>query len=368
MENNQQQPPQMISLEDIATKTFDKVEETVTPTIVDQLLPPTPIQADIVPPTIEVVPPVVEEVKPTTTNYTKKINSFIEAGLLEDVSITIDDKEVFLSEIDIQDKETYDSILESVKAEKDKQRDEKYISKEGLDEITEKIIEIRRAGGNVNDIIQENVSAIDQLTNIKKTLDSVEVEDKEKEQLAINIIAQKLQQGGFSNKVINAQIEDYIENGNLENEANTILDEHLALHGQAIEQKRQSELQRVEQEKEEFKTFKKNLSTTYKEFSVPENIQKVLIENATKLDEYKVSNTDKLYFEAQTKNPDLYAKVNFLLNNPQEFEKWISGKKITETKKEIIKSSIVINTNRKRDNKPNNLNSLEDIAQNTFNK
>lgn len=364
---NTQQPPQTISLEDIATKTFGETQET-TPTLAEQMLP-TPPEVVTLPKIEDVVTtPNVEEVQPKATRYSEKIKNLIEDGFLEDVSITLDDKEVFISEIDIQDKDTYDSILESIKSEKKKQRDEKYISKEGLDETFLKIVETRKAGGNVNEIIKENVSAIDQLSNLRNTLDSADVEDKDKEQLAINIVAQNLQQKGLSQKVIQAQIEDYIENGNLETEANTILDSHLELHGQAIEQKKQVELERVEKEKEDFKTFKKTISSTYKEFGLPDAMQKVLVENATKLDEYKISNTDKLYFEAQQKNPELYSKVNFLLNNPKEFEKWISGKSVTEAKKEIIKSSIVINTNRKKESKSNGLNTLEDIAANTFNK
>ena len=363
----QQQPPQMISLEDIASKAFGETQETT----LEQVLP-TPPEQVATPPKIEDVittPPVVEEGQPkTTTRYSEKIKNLIEDGFLEDVSITLDDKEVFISEIDIQDKDTYDSILESIKAEKKKQRDDKYISKEGLDETFLKVIETKKAGGNISEILRENVQAIDQLSNLRNTLDSVDVEDKDKEQLAINIVAQNLQQTGLSNKVIQAQIEDFIESGILETEASTILDSHLELHGQAIEQKKQTELQRVDKEKEDFKTFKKTISTTYKEFGLPDAIQKVLVENATKLDEYKISNTDKLYFEAQQKSPDLFAKVNFLLNNPQEFEKWISGKRVTDAKKEIIKSSIVINTNRKKESKANNLSTLEDIAANTFHK
>jgi len=363
MENNQQQPPQVISLDDIANKAFGETQEAA-PTLSEQMLPTPPV-AEVTPPSVNDLPKVEEQ---KATRYSEKIKNLIEDGFLEDVSITLDDKEVFISEIDIQDKDTYDSILESIKAEKKKQREEKYISKEGLDDTFLKVVEARKAGVNVNEIIQENISAIDQLSNLRNALDSVEIEDKEKEQLAINIVAQNLQQKGLSQKVIQAQIEDYIENATLETEASSILDSHLQLHSQAIEQKTQVELQRVEKEKEDFKIFKKTISTTYKEYGIPESMQKVLVENATKLDEFKISNTDKLFFEAQQKSPDLFAKVNFLLNNPQEFEKWISGKKVTEAKKDIIKSSIVINTNRKKESKSGGLNSLEDIAANTFNK
>lgn len=367
MENTQQQPPQVISLDEIANKAFGETQETApTPTIAEQMLPDPP-KVEVAPPSIENLPTQAVEQK-STTRYSEKIKNLIEDGFLEDVSITLDDKEVYLSEIDIQDKDTYDTILENIKADKKKNRDEKYISKEGLDDSFLKVVEAKKAGANVNEIIQENVSAIDQLSNLRNALDSFEVADKDKEQLAINIVAQNLQQKGLSQKVIQAQLEDYIESGVLENEATSILDSHLSLHNQAIEEKTQAEFQRLEKEKEDFKLFKKTISNTYKEYGLPDSIQKVLVENATKVDEWKISNTDKLYFEAQQKNPELYSKVNFLLNNPQEFEKWISGKKVLEAKKDIIKSSIVINTNKRKESKSGSLSSLEDIAANTFNK
>jgi hypothetical protein len=367
----QQQPPQMLSLDEIASKTFGEKQE-------EAIVPGTPqdiVQPNIVTPTIEELAggqqtntqPPADEPK-TVTKYSEKIKGLIEDGFLEDVSITIDDTEVYLSEMDIQDKETYQTILENIKAEKAKSKEQDYISKEGLDETTQKLIEIRKAGGDITEILRENVQAIDQLTELKGILNGYEVEDTEKEQVAINIVAQDLYNRGLSQKVVQAQIEDFIESGVIESEAAAIIDGHLALHNDAIEQRKNYELQRLEQERESYKNFKKTIASTYKSFGIPDNIQKVLIENATKQDELKITNTDKLYFEAQQKDPDLYAKVNFLLNNPQEFEKWISGKKSTEAKKEIIRSSIVINTNKKKEYKQSNNSTLEDIAANTFNK
>jgi hypothetical protein len=366
-----QQQPQMLSLDEIASKTFgEKQEESTT------LVPPQETsQPSISTPTIEDLQnnlqpgnqPTKEEQK-TVTRYSEKIKNLIEDGFLEDMAITVDDNEVFLSEMDIQDKETYQAILENIKEEKNKAKEQQYISKEGLDETTQKLIEIRKAGGDITEILRENVQAIDQLTELKNILSGYEVEDNEKEQVAINIVAQDLYNRGLSQKVVQAQIEDYIENGIIESEANSILDGHLTLHNDAIEQRKNYELQRVEQEKEAYKNFKKTIAATYKSYGIPENIQKVLVENATKQDDLKITNTDKLYFEAQQKDPDLYAKVSFLLNNQQEFERWISGKKITESKKEIIRSSIVINTNKKKEYKQSNISTLEDIAANTFNK
>lgn len=368
----EQQQPTQVNPEDIFKQVFggegekEKTQE-------HQL--PEPPKAEI--PTVEDVlnqaptqtTPKTEEPKteqPKTSEYSNKIKSFIEAGLLENVAITVDDEEVFLSDVDIQDEDTFKTILEGIKEEKEKQLKEKYISKEGLDETTEKLIEIRKAGGDITEIIKENVQAIDQLQHFKSILE--DGDDKQKEQLAINILAQDLRQRGLKDSVINVQLQEFINDGVLEEEADKILSSHLSLHQQEIENKKQAELDRLEKEKEEFKAFKKNLSSTYKGWNIPENIQKVLVENATKADEYQVTNTDKLYFDVKTNNPELFAKLNFFLNNPQEFEKWISGKKVLETKKEVIKSSIRINTSKTKPMRDFNSNNLDDIAEQILNK
>jgi hypothetical protein len=360
-----QQQPQQVTLEDIfkevTTPASQEAPKEETEVVV---LPAPPVQV-VEAPKVENLE-TTEETSTKPSEYSSKIKTFIEAGLLEDFEITVDGQEVFLSEVNIEDEDTYKTLLEQVRAEKEKQISEKYISKEGLDETTEKLIEIRKAGGSITEILKENVQAIETLQNLKVVLE--EGEDKQKEQVAINILAQDLRQRGLSDKVINVQLNDFIESGVLESEAEKILNAHLDLHKQAIDQKRQEELDRINQEKEENKNFKKNLNQQYKGWSIPENIQKVLVENATKTDEYQMSNTDKLYLETKLKNPELFAKVNFFLNNPQEFEKWISGKKVLEAKKDHARSSITINTSKTKSRTNLDTNNLDDIARVVFNK
>lgn len=370
MEQEKQQQPQIINPEELFAKVFEKKEDITLPnppqeTPASETTKTEEVKAEEV---IKQTDPPLEEVKTTTvSNYSKRMQNLISDGFLEDVTINIDGEDVFLSEVDIKDEDTYRTILESIKEEKDNKLKENFISKEGLDETTQKLIEIRKAGGDITEIVKENVNAIDQLTNLKNILSSDDTPEQQKEKLHIDIVAQDLQYRGLSPKVIQAQINDFIESGNLEVEADKILNTHLELHNSQIEEKRQLELERLNKEKEELKNFKKDLSSTYKTWNLPDNISRTLLDNATKLDQDKISNTDKLYFEAQ-KNPELFAKVNFLLNNPNEFEKWVGSKKSTEAKKEIIKSSIVINTNRVNNKKVKSINSLDDIAQDVFNK
>lgn len=336
----QQEPTAVNSLDDLFA------EETVQEVVQQQVEPTTiiPTLFDDITEEKEQPEVIVETPKAVDkTNYSKKINTLLETGFVDNFEITVDGETVFLSDLQINDEDTYNTLLSQIKSEKDKQLKEKYISKEGIDETTEKLIEIRRAGGDIKEILRENVQAIDLLTNYKQILDGGE--EQEKENLAIDILAQELKNKGLEDEVIEAQIKVYIKKGELEDRANQLLDNHIGFHKEELENKKNTEIEKQNKEKEAYKNFKKSLSGTYKQLSIPEKTERFLVENATKLDEYSLSNTDKVYFDLRNKNLELFSKVNYYINDPEGFEKWISGKEVTKAKKaEILKSAITINT------------------------
>jgi predicted GNAT family acetyltransferase len=334
--------------------TEPKVETPIveTPKPEDAPLPEKPI-------TDEVKPEPVKAPKPKPeSNHTKKLRGLIEDGFIENFSINYDGQDVYLDEIQDLTAEGYKEILDGWKAETEKQKAEKYISTEGVSERARKLLEIDKAGGDITEIIRENVTAINQLEYLKENIDQ--------EQVQINVVGNDLQQKGISQKVIQAQIQAFIEEGELENQAHSILDGHLTLHNDAIEQKRQGESERVIQEKNEQKEFKRALEAKYAEMNVPKNIAKQIIENATKLDEYKISNTDKLYFEAQ-KDPELFAEINYFLNNRDAFKKQFSAKEVLQTKLDgRLKPLFTVNIGNTKKAKATN-DSLTDYAQEIIN-
>ncbi len=361
MENTQQQPT-MLSVDDLLSKMVAPTQaQEEKPK--EEVLPEPPKQEEV--PTLEAEPKAKvqkEEVVKTKSNYSNKIQTLLDTGFVDNFSITLDGEEVYLSDLEIEDEEVFNTILSQIKAEKDNKLKENYISKEGLDETTQKLIEIKKAGGDITEIIKKNVKAIDQLSDLKTVLD--EGEDAEKEQLSIDILARDLKQKGLEDEVIEAQIRVYISKGELEDRATKVLDNHLSLHQQEIENKKQQELERIIKEKEESKTFRKNLSAKYKELTLPENISKVLIDNATKENALGITNTDDLYFQLRnSKDPkdiEKFAKINYAINNLDAFEDWISGKKVTKAKaQEIYKSSIVVNTGKTK--AVESRNSVDDI-------
>ena len=61
------------------------------------------------------------------------------------------------------------------------------------------------------------------------------------------------------------------------------------------------------------------------------------------------------------KDPKKFAEINLFLNNPEEFKKWISSKKVLESKLNTIKPLFSININNQKKAKLSS-NSLEDYA------
>lgn len=338
MENNQQQPT-MVSADDLLSQmvgTLVQEEKTQEQPNQDLILPTPPVT---ITPLVEEKPKEEEKVK---SNFSNKIQTLLDTGFVENFAVTVDGEEVFLSDLEINDEETYTTLLEQIKSEKETKLKENYISKDGLDETFLKVIDTRKAGGDVTEIFRENIQAIDQLSNLKTVLD--EGDDKEKEQLSINILAQDLRQKGLEDEVIEAQLKVYINKGELEDRASAILNNHLALHQQEIENKKQQELERLAKDREEAKTFRKVFSQNVKDKKIPDNIAKVIIDNSTKQGDYGISKTDELYFNLQS-DPDAFSELSFFLHNREEFKKWISGSEVTKAKvKEILKSSITINT------------------------
>lgn len=339
MENNQNQHIVEKVSADLLNDIFATVEPKAEPQKVDNTEEPT------LPELPKEEPPKKEEPKSeppkVTTDYAKKLKSLISDGLIENFSITLDNgeggQEAFIEDIDDLDEEGYKQIIDGWKKAKDEEVKSKFISTEGLDETTKKLIEIRKAGGDITELIQQNVTAIDQLNFLKENIDD--------EQTQINIVAQSLQQQGLKPAVIQAQLKALVDEGELETEANNILDSHLKIHQEAIEQKKQAELQRIEKEKEDIKNLRKTLSSTYKELGLPESMSKVLVDNATKLDEDKISNTDKLYFEA-IKDPKLFAELNLFLNNREAFTKYLTSPAVTKAKIDTVKPLFTINLNK----------------------
>jgi len=287
--------------------------------------------------------------KAVNGDWNYKLKTLIEEGLVEDVTVTIEEgteneQQVHLSELENIDEVTYKGILKMYKEAKKKELEEKYISVEGLDDTTKRLVELKKAGGDISELIKEDVQYIDVLTKMKESLDD------ENEQ--VRIVYHELKNKGLSDRVIKAQIQELAENFELEDFAKKVVDREISAHEKSIEDKRKQQLEQIQKEKEEQKVFQKEISAKYKEWGVDENLRKLLTQNTTVRDENGLTNTDKLYFDS-IKDPERHARVAFLLNNMEAFEEFITSKKVIKNQVKTVDSLFKLNlSNVKKTDKP----------------
>jgi len=99
-----------------------------------------------------------EATTPTENKYALKVKEYIEEGFFQDADITIkneagEDVVIALSELTDLTAEEFKAIKEEQKRLKDEELGEKYVSTEGLDERTKKMIELKKAGGDLTPLL-----------------------------------------------------------------------------------------------------------------------------------------------------------------------------------------------------------------------
>ena len=297
-----------------------------------------------------VVEPKVEAPKTTTkSDYTKKLLDVIELGFIENAQITWGEgehaKEVYLSDLTDLDKDQFDAIISKYKEAKDNELKEKYISTDGLDERTKKYNKKKKAGGDISQLIEQEVQYVNPLAQFDL--------DNEAHQEAL--IRQVLQGQGYKPRYIDQEIEEMREGLSLDSEAQKIAQQLNKNFDDFVETKKQEQLAKIEEDKIQQKEFRKNISQELKSLVPNDNVAKLILDNATKRDEVGLTNTDKLYFEAQ-KDPKLFAEVSFFLNNREEFYKSIGAKDKNKEALKTVKTLFTINPQvvktEKQENKP----------------
>lgn len=258
--------------------------------------------------------------QPSSYYYDNVVRDFIEEGDWEDMLVETEvDGEMVerpLSELENVDKETFNQIRSEIKRLKDEDFKEKYISVEGLDETTKKMVELKRKGGDITSLIETEAKVVHPLKNI----------DLEDESVHEGLVRQKLSYQGIKSDVIERTISDYKKNLTLDKEAQEIISEINTNFDKYVEAESKKQLEEIEEQKAQQKEFRKTMSETIKGLDIKEEkVVKSLLDAATKPDETGLSDVDKAFFEAK-QNPELFAKVAFLLTDSELFDKHMGVK------------------------------------------
>ena len=341
---NQSQEHQIVNIQDILREAgiSQEVPEVVEEKSADEILAgvvPGFIPEEIIP---EVAPIVEEAQKQASSKYTDKLKEYVTLGLLEDMALDIVDggtsKQVFMSELEDCDEETYNEIIAQYKASKDKDIKENYVPKSDIDERTAKYIEYKKAGGDPSKLIEQEIQYVNPLSQY-------DLEDEADQEKLVRI---KLQEQKVDPRVIDLQIKLLKEDQTLDLEAKGFAKTVNESFDSYLEGKKQEQIALDTKEKAEQKEFKKNIGLELKALVADDNITKVILENTTKRNEYGLTNTDQIFFDLQQKDPKAFAEIALFLNNREAFIKTLTNKTKTAENLKTVNKLLTINPSVKK--------------------
>lgn len=265
-----------------------------------------------------------EEVQLPQSNtyyYDNVVNDFLEEGEWEDMVIESEVEgeivETPLSELKNIDKDTFLEIKKHFKQLKEEEFKENYISVEGLDDTTKRMVELKKKGGDISSLIEAEIRHVHPLKGY----------DLEDERVQEAIVRQKLNASGqLSQATIESEIKTLKENLELDKKANEVVEEINTNFNNFVEAEAKKQEAELELQKQKQKEFRKKLSETINGFDIKEDkIVKSLLDASTKYDSNGLSDVDKAFFEAK-ENPQLFTKIAFLLTNEELFDKHMGVK------------------------------------------
>lgn len=300
---------------------------------VEQLFETPPAQEQETPQVI--TPPAVET--PTTNPFLERTKFLLADGFWNDYEIPIINEkgeEQFVAISELSDSQLNEDLFEQIKAaqkeEKDKELKEKYISVEGIDDTTKKIIELKRKGGDITEALTVHQQYISPLEGVDLS------EEAHQEWL----VRQKLQMNpDLDADDIENKIKKLKANLVLDKEAEKIYGEIKTQYDKFLESKVKEQEDLIAQEKEQQKLFKKTITESARQLDIKnDNTIRSIVEFASKPDENGLSEADKKFFDIKQTNPELFTKVSLLLNNEELFNQIYGAKVATKVKTDTIRN------------------------------
>lgn len=255
--------------------------------------------------------------QPQTNFYSDLVKELLEDGDWEDVAIQMEEGQDPINISDMTDI-TPEMFKELKAAQKELQKEDitnKYISVEGLSETDRKIVELMKKGGNVTPLLQIQAQHVHPLKDL----------DLDDERVQEYLVASKLRAKGLNEEIVQAEVRRLKTNLILDLEAKKNADEINIKFDEMVAadlNKRNAEIAKAEEDQ---KLFRKTMNETIKTYGLKDTLTKTLLDNSSKPDENGLTAADKLFFQAK-ENPELFAKVNFLLTDEKAFDEFYGTK------------------------------------------
>lgn len=330
--NNQQSTEGEVSLEAF----FDMTPEVNTETVEKTETKQEEQKPEVVEQKEEVKPEVKAEEKEPTTTETEievkkptgvldKVKLLIENGVLEDTRVsTSDDEEdegVLLSEFsDITDEQLED-IKALQKEKKDKELQDKYISKDGLNDNHLKIVEFLKNGGDLKEVFEQPEQAF------QTPYENLDLTDVKIQQAVA--LRDYINNKGLSREDAMDLVSKKQANFELDSLVTSIVEKDITEHNERISNMAQTQEQKRKEREETIKSTRKALTSTFKENKIKDNVTKKVVDSVTNFSQ-KGNSLIEETFKELLKNPEKHYLTLLHVADPEAFNEL---HKIQESKK-----------------------------------
>lgn len=265
----------------------------------------------------------------STSSYTK-VQALIELGELDDILVsTVEGEEPRpISEIKDLSESQFEAILEDRKSKKQKEQEEKFISKEGLADHQLRIVNILKNGGSLKEIFS------DPDKGVKRPFEGVDLkEPRGQAEVALDHMVnyQKLDQ-----QEALLLIKKKLEDGTLEDYSNKIHTDYNKMYDAELERIEQETIDRRKEQQERVKITRASLSAKLKEAKIKDSLSKKLIEGVTKVSKEGSTEVEKA-FKTILENPEEHYEVLLHILDQKSFRDIYKVKKEQAKTEEVLK-------------------------------
>ena len=215
------------------------------------------------------------------------------------------------------------------------------------------MIELKKAGGDISELIKAEAQFVHPLKDLN--LDDERVQE--------GLVRQKLMSLGLEEDIIEFKVDKLKKNLVLDKEAEKIIEEVNTNFYNFVDQKKKEQEGQLQKIQKQQKKFKKDVTDIYRKFELKDSVVKNLVDNISKTDEYGLSTVDRLFFDTKKDNPELFAKVSFLLSDEDKFNEFLGIKIKNDVKKDTVRTIFKLNPRTATSNAVDKKNALEEFFE-----
>lgn len=293
-------------------KVYEEPESTNAP----EATPPTPdtldIEEDILGTSgneeeeaIEQLTKTPEELVLGDNNFSNLAKTFIAKGHWENVIIENEDgSESTLEDLQNLDQETFLGIFEEQVKLKNKDIEEKYINKNGLNDNVLQLIDLAKNGGNLREAFEVYEKHINPYENL----------DLRNENVQASVVADDLRRKGIDEDIVVATVQKYHKDLVLDKKAQEIVGKTNNLYREFLESKSKEAIAEKQREAERKKAYKTSLRDVYRGKELKDAKIKTYIDSFVNIDKDGLNNFDRQLSNMLSNPKDAADLIQFVID------------------------------------------------------